>query len=237
MLKCIDCGVWLIQVQSPEPSASYITLSTYLTALTHRPTLLSAHENYVEIEMSAEHLPLACKRHSINSRSGNHHSVFKNGLLSFAPEKSCWDLQHGSHIPVLRTDLQTQALIRLPISKSALASHPGGYLMSVLRAYSWLRGMAPDTYPDYWYWLYQYTDCMIPVTDCHTELQSVACIQERHTEWIQRRTPLNFRNGLTWCASWNFNSGILVYEGSWVCRWLHWSFVAFLPWPRLWCLT
>lgn len=137
-------------------------------------------------------------------------------------KKSCWDLQHGFHIPVLRTDLQTQALIRLPISKSALASHPGRYLMSILRAYSWLRGMAPDTYP---------------VTDCHTELQSIACIQERHTEWIQRRTPLNSRNGLTWCASWNFNSGILVHEGSCVCRWLHWSFVVFLPWPRLWCLT
>lgn len=162
MLKCIDCGVWLIQVQSPESSASSITLSTYLTALTHRPTLLSAHENYVEIEMSAEHLPLTWKKHSINSRSGNHHSVFKNGLLSFASEKSCWDLQHGSHIPVLRTDLQTQALIRLPISKSALASHSGGYLMSVLRAYSGLlylavlaKGDGTRYLPCYWlsYWV------------------------------------------------------------------------------------
>lgn len=181
----MDCGVWLIQVQSPEPSASYITSSTYSTALTNRPTSLSAHENYVEIEMSAEYLPLTCKRHSINSRSSNHRPFFKNGLLSFASEKSCCDLQYGSHIPVLRTDPQTRALIRLPISKSVPASHPGGYLMFVLRTHLWLRGMAPDSYP---------------VTDCHAEWQSVACIQERHTEWIQR-TALNFRNGLIWCAS------------------------------------
>lgn len=184
MLKYIDCGVWLIQVQSPEPSASHITLSTYLTALTNRPTSLSAHKNYVEIEMSAEYLPLTCKRHSINSYSGNHHPFFKNGLLSFASEKSYWDLQHRPHIPVLRIDPQPLALIGLLISKSAPTSNPGGYLTSVLRAHSWLRGMAPDSYP---------------VTDCHAEWQSIACIQERHTEWIQRRKPSNYRNGLIWC--------------------------------------
>lgn len=50
--------------------------------------------------------------------------------------------------------------------------------MSVLRAYSWLRGMAPESYP---------------VTDCHTELQSVACIQERHTEMDSEKNTLKFQ--------------------------------------------
>lgn len=119
----IDCGVWLTQVQSPEPSTSHIPLSTYLTALTNRATLLSARENYVETEMSAEYLLLTCKRHSINSHFGNHLSFFKNGLLSFASKKSCWDLQHRPHIQFPRTDPQTLNLTRLLISKSAPTSY------------------------------------------------------------------------------------------------------------------